>query len=637
VRGSGADLLAFAEQFDRHPLLLRVACGLVADYPPAPGSFDAWHADPGAGGGLQLAELVTRQRYTRLLEYAFRALSAPTRQLLSRIAVLSDTADYDTVSALNPFLPPPPPEVHEPHDVTRTTYWQNLEARITAPDTDPAGLPALEAERDHLLAQNRHAREEYERHLEAVRAYARSPDYRKGLADFHTGLTELEERGLLQWDRGANTYDMHPVVRAYAFDLLEEGERVRAFSALGDYFASRPGENPQEATELAHLRNSVEIVRAFTGAGHGDRACRFLRGRLSEALLFTVGAHHTLIELLTPLLGGTRTGALLVPSNRDRSYLMNNLALALNSVGRVAEARVLYTDAARIDLNSSDLFNLETALRSLARCIQKANALYTAEQLLDLAGRLAAATNDQSGTTAGLLDRLALAATLGRFDPSEVLFAEFRARPALPHHLYRPGAAEYHLALARIYRGRLIQTDLARGEVIAADGSGVQNQHAFAALRAEWELTRDPAAALEAAEVALSIVRRTGESPTDYLGLRAHAQARLGHLDDARATLVEAARGWDGHLPRFPFHAAETYLALDDEPEARHYLLRAYRCAWADGPPYCHRYYLAALRERFTQLGLAVPKLPGFSATAAGPTPFEAELAPIIARHTRRR
>ena len=83
--------------------------------------------------------------------------------------------------------------------------------------------------------------------FEAARwAYPRSPEYRRGVADFHAALAELEDRGLLQWDRAANTYDLHPVVRAYAFDILEEGERTRAFGAIGDHFASRPRENAQE-------------------------------------------------------------------------------------------------------------------------------------------------------------------------------------------------------------------------------------------------------------------------------------------------------------------------------------------------------------------------------------------------------
>jgi hypothetical protein len=200
----------------------------------------------------------------------------------------------------------------------------------------------------------------------------------------------------------------------------------------------------------------------------------------------------------------------------------------------------------------------------------------------------------------------------------------------LPRHLYRPGAAEYHFALARFYRGRLTASDLERGERVAADGRGVQNQHLFAALRAEWELTRnDPTAALEAISVALSVVRRTGESATDYLGLRAHALARLGRTADANDALAEATRAWDGYLPRFPYHAAQASAALNDTDAAREYLLQAYRCAWGAGPPYAHAYYLARGREGLARFGEPEPQLPAFRAPTE-PIPFEAELRPII-------
>ena len=637
VTGDERALVAFAEQFDLHPLLLRIACGLIADYAPRPGDFDAWTADPAAGGALRLGDLAAQQRYTHLLEYAFRALGAPTRQLLSRIAVLSDAADYATVAVLNPFIPPPPAPVYEPENPAQSWYWTDLANRILM-ETDPTARAALEAQRADLMADYRDAFHEFERYRTAAWSYPVSPAYRKGMADFHAALTDLEDRGLLQWDRAANTYDLHPVVRAYAFDLLEEGERVRTFGAIGNHFASRPREDAQEATEVSHLRNSIEIVRAFTGAGRGSEAADFLRGKLSEALLFTVGAHHTLIELLTPLLGETPSGAQVLTNWKQRSYCMNNLALALNSVGRITEAKANYLDAARLDFDAGDLLNLETGLRSLARCVQRANELHLAERILDLARELSLATGDQTGITAALLDRLALAATLGWYDDAERLFAAFGARPDLPRHMYRPGAAEYHLALARFYRGRLKPDDLDLGEKLAVDGRGVQNQHLFAALRAEGELTRENAsAALDAAEVALSVVRRTGEAATDYLGLRAHALARLGRSSDAGDVLAEAVRGWDGHLPRFAFHAAEAHLALGATDAAREFFLRAHRCAWADGPPYAHRYYLDRVGERLDQLRVPEPAREAFRANATASVPFEAELRVVIGKHAARK
>jgi hypothetical protein len=270
--------------------------------------------------------------------------------------------------------------------------------------------------------------------------------------------------------------------------------------------------------------------------------------------------------------------------------------------------------------------------------VQRANELHLAERILDVCRELAVATNDQVGVTAGLLDRLALAATLGWYEDAERLFAAFQKREELPRHLYRPGAAAYHLARARFFRGRLKPDDLARGERLAADGRGVQNQHCFAALRAEWELGRGNAlAARDAAEVALSVVRRTGESAADYLALRAHALARLGRASDAAESLAEAVRAWDGLLPRFALHAAEASHALGDTGAARDFFLRAHRCAWADGPPYAHHDYLTRCAERLEQLRIPEPRRKWFRADATAPVPFEAELRAVIERFDARK
>ncbi|MFO0822035.1 MAG: hypothetical protein U0792_02775, partial [Gemmataceae bacterium] len=543
-----------------------------------------------------------------------------------------------TIGVLNPFIPPPPPPaLPEPKNLFLSRYWRELPHRIRA-ETNLKRRAELTAERDELAEEYEHRSRDYLRSVEAVREYPKSVAYRTGMTEFHMALVDLEERGLLQWDRAANTYDMHPVVRAYAFDLLESGERTKAFSTIGDYFASRHGENAYEATELAHLRNSVEIVRAFTGAGRGSDAAMFLRGRLSEALLFNVGAHHTLIELLTPLLGTMQDGRLMLSDLRDRSYTMNNLAIALNYVGRLAEAKALYIDAAQLDISVGDLFNLETGIRSLARCIQRANELYPAERLLALGASIAESKNDQQGITSGVLDRLALAATLGKDEDAEKLYAAFRSRPSLPLHLYRAGAAEYHLAVARFHKGRLIENDLVPGEQLAMTGRGIQNQHLFAALRAEWELTRkNPAAALDAIERALAVVRRTGESAPEYLGVRANALAQLGRHSDAHDAIADGAREWDGHLPRFPLHAAEACIRLGNEEAAGEYLTRAYRCAWADGPPYSHRYYLERCRVWIDHLRLPEIQLPEFHGIKSEPTSFEQEIREIAAWSQTRR
>ncbi len=274
VKGDEKAILAFADQFGRHSLLLLIVCGMIADYRKKPYDFDAWRADPIYGGGLKLSEVELKQRSTHILHYALRGLNEQTRKLLCRIAVISENATYDTLAVLNPFLPPRPAEVDEPSDPSEGWRWRRLS----------------DEKKKEAEAAFHEARESYRRYQEELRAYLASAEYRQGVTAFDRALEELENRGLLQWDREANRYEMHPVVRGHAAELLEESDRTETFLKVRDHFASLPPDELDKATELAHVAHSLEIYRCLVGAGKLDEAASFYRGELSK---YTLPPHRS--------------------------------------------------------------------------------------------------------------------------------------------------------------------------------------------------------------------------------------------------------------------------------------------------------------------------------------------------------
>jgi tetratricopeptide (TPR) repeat protein len=90
---------------DCHPLVTGVLGGIINDYLPARGNFDAWAADATSGGQLNLADLNLVQNRNHILKAALDAVPEKGRQLLSILALLSEAVDYPTLSALNPHLP----------------------------------------------------------------------------------------------------------------------------------------------------------------------------------------------------------------------------------------------------------------------------------------------------------------------------------------------------------------------------------------------------------------------------------------------------------------------------------------------------------------------------------------------------
>ncbi|MBM3783139.1 MAG: hypothetical protein FJW30_02205 [Acidobacteria bacterium] len=99
VTGDSAKMQAFlTENCDNHPLVTGVVAGLVANYLPRRGDFDAWLANDGAR--LNLAELDLIQRRNNILHAALDGLSPHSRRLLSILALLSGSVDYETLAAL---------------------------------------------------------------------------------------------------------------------------------------------------------------------------------------------------------------------------------------------------------------------------------------------------------------------------------------------------------------------------------------------------------------------------------------------------------------------------------------------------------------------------------------------------------
>jgi hypothetical protein len=114
ITGDGAAIQDYLWQnCDNHPLVIGILGGLIANYLPNRGNFDTWSIDPDGGAALDLATLDLIQRRNHILLAAIAALPDASRQLLSTLALLSESVDYETLDAFNPHLPPEPNKLAE--------------------------------------------------------------------------------------------------------------------------------------------------------------------------------------------------------------------------------------------------------------------------------------------------------------------------------------------------------------------------------------------------------------------------------------------------------------------------------------------------------------------------------------------
>jgi hypothetical protein len=465
IKGSTKSIQDFASQFGCHALVLRVVCGMVNDYAPEPGLFDAWLADPAGGAPLR-----NSTNHSEVLEFALARLAPLERQLLSRIAVLRDTATYETIQVLSPF----------------------------------AATPEL-----------------------------------------HTALKRLEDWELLQWDRAVNTYDLHPAVRGIAFDQLESADKVGTYKALRDHFAALPPEEVKRATELDHLKNSIEVFRLLVGAGLLKEAASHYFGELGHALQHSIGAYRVICELLRELLKACGPEPWTVLGSKPASYVQSALTIALQQVGEVDEARALEAQSIALDLAGGDWANLAIEIRN----ISLGGTLDLQERGARLCLALCDATANTDGVAAAELSLAHVAAARGLYEQAR-------------DHLSRSKPAPVLEALIEFEtKGTLPMLESTQPS-IQKDIHILNARHS--AETSDWENV------LCCADAAIAIVRRTGERSALPFSLRALALAHLGRANEAREALATSSNN---------LYSAHACFQLGYEAAGKQVLLRAYRQA----------------------------------------------------------
>ena len=593
VQGDSHTIRTYLQRHcDCHPLVTGIVAGLVNDYLPARGHFDPWAAAPEYGGGLDLAELDLVQKRNHILRAALMALSDTDRQLLSTLALLSEAVDYNTLSAFNPHLPNEPQAVPEP----------------VRPDADRDWAYMSEQEQ-------RAAREVYELAVERYAGYRRRLELRQPSSDFlaaprNLALTvrNLEQRGLLQYDRQAGRYDLHPVVRGIAAGGLRPEDRERLGQRVVDHFSTRRRDPYEEAESLDDLQDGLTVVRTLLRMGRMQAAYDAYRGDLSMALSVNLEANAEIVSLLSPFF----TRGWLSPSanlpDGAVSYLATDVALALEGLGELNQAIVLHKSALQSDIARRNWTYVTIDLMNLATALERQNNLAQAERYLAQALELAELTGSYRIMFVTRLHAFRQLANSGREAEAQRMWTLLDPMGReWPRYLYKPGDAEVSYARFQLDRETLAEEHLARAEQLARSGHNRHGLRQLYALRGEWLLERNEWAG--AAESLAEAVRLAREANTSDPEAEArHATARL-RLEQRPAPDEEAERL--AGLPK-PAHLplAELWQAIGDRDRATRHALAAYRLAWADGEPHVRRYDLKRATRLLTMLDVEIPALP---------------------------
>jgi tetratricopeptide (TPR) repeat protein len=193
-------------------------------------------------------------------------------------------------------------------------------------------------------------------------------------------LDDLIDRGLLFHHSEENRYDLHPVVRRYAYDRL--GDKKGVHTRLRDYFATIPAPDDESIRSIEDLAPVIELYHHTVRAGGHDEALDLYRDRLGKPLYYRFGGYETCITLLSALF----------PEGEDRpprlryidteAWAMNGLANCYCRCGQPRRAARLYEESVRIDPVPPHPSEVSVSLENLAGAHLRLGELASSDRAL---------------------------------------------------------------------------------------------------------------------------------------------------------------------------------------------------------------------------------------------------------------
>lgn len=457
---------------DCHPLVTGILAGLINDYFPDRGNFDAWAADPYGGAALNLADLDLIQKRNHILRSALDALPSLSRQLLSTLALLSEAVDSTTLRALSP-------RIQTPVEATRFSASSELTEVVR------------DLERRGLLQYDANAKR-YDLHpvVRGIAAGGLRPDERE-----HYGQRVVDHFSR----QHHNPYD-----EAETLDDLRDGLHVvRTLIQMGRYeeaaetyrgdFSEALGINLEAYTSI------LGLLRPFFPQGWGTIPSG-IKDPNPAYLAITAGiALHSIGETREALAAYLGTLAVSLRSG-DWTYvtvLIANIASALYDLNRIAVGNRCYRFC-------MDIANLLDDRELIFKTRLHYFRFYTS---------IGCAADAEE--------------TWNRLDPMGREWS--RA-------LYRLGDAEHDFANFRFFvHGDLTEAQLAYAEKFAKEGRCHATTRDLHRLRGAWQLTqRNWVLAADSLHEAVRMAREVGQNDAAAEAQLALANFHLGRLTDPR-------------------------------------------------------------------------------------------------------
>lgn len=451
--------------------------------------------------------------------------------------------------------------------------------------------------------------------------------------DLDMALSELEDRGLLGWDRDANRYDLHPVVRGVVWGGLPEKDKKVIYQKLHAHFDSLPPiENWREVQSHSDLNAPLELFHTLMGLERYDDACEVFQKRLYRPLRYRLSDGQMLATLLEQFFPQGTDYLPPLKQLSEQAWSLNALAQAYQMIGQPGRAVPFFRRSTHLKEQANYTVDLSSGWRDLSYALRLCGSLREAETSARQA-LLIDRQEDNRLLEAISLQVLGMAlAVRGDYtesgavlDLSLDLADRTNANRAYNHHAMRAiWAGEYEAAAEWASKGMqycrrrglesgLIWSKRLQGQAALGLGDIEKAEkllhdallHARSVKLVEEEL---------AALVALAELRR---QQMDLQLARELLADVWDAAEDGPYPLIHAdACNVLAHIERNALEFPIGVLTRQEKDKYRRAAVeaaeKAYQLAWCDGPPYAYHAGLERARTQLKILNVPEPELPAF-------------------------
>ncbi|MBN1343339.1 MAG: TIR domain-containing protein [Phycisphaerae bacterium] len=507
----------------------------------------------------------------------------------------------------------------------------------------------LKARRHHVLEVAYNALANPSRELLSAIAAFRSPMAYEAVAVFNTfesdeafeaTLDELIDSDLLLFEPEHGSYDLHPIVRQYAYSRLTD--KVGTHTRLRDYFAAILPSVEAKLRSVEDLSPIIELYHHTVCSGRCDDAARLFYGRLHYPLYYLFCALPTYTQLLSALFPDGEDRPPRLEGLADQARTQNSLACAYALFGEPRRSVTLFEASVRTYEGAGGRVEVKeghaTTLSNLGvrRLVfgEMAAAEKDLRRSIELSHQIDETTNKELREAIGRRQLGRLLCNLGAFGKAEQelgkAMAVFRNQDNPREQCLVCSYNAFRALLMRDPEGALDSAREARELANAVQGKDYRHERLV--IRCELllgsakvgvacihrdqrnELLTEAAAHLTEA---LTCCRRANlvEHEMNALLARARWHHAKGDAEQARRDANEASSIADRceyRLAQADTHNFMALLAIDhgDRELAAEHAKIAYERAWCDGLPYCYKPALDEAKRLLDELCVAPPGVP---------------------------